>query len=60
MKNRSLAQLAASYAAASRTFENTQLGSKTDAAYARMEAIMAEVEARGAAAVTEFTALLGL
>lgn len=51
--------LLAQYVAARDTYENSQLGARTDAAWARMERIMERVEKLGDDAVTAFTKALG-
>lgn len=51
--------LAYQYCAAREIYENTQLGPRTDAAWARMERIMEQVEKLGDAAVKEFGKEIG-
>ena len=52
-------QLAAEYAQARDTYENSQLGPRTDNAWLRMERIMAKVEKLGAEAEAQFGKALG-
>lgn len=54
-----IAALAYQYCGAREIYENSQLGPRTDAAWARMERIMEKVEKLGADAVEAFGKELG-